>query len=231
MRLKVPTIKGHSQIQKIGVLYWHFDPKNYEKSLDGIKKRRNYNFEDTCVLGPDTPDIEKKKITFFEEHIHKDEEVRFFLEGSGYFDVRANNDKWIRMHCVPGDLLVLPAGIYHRFSLDEQGTTRVLRLFQGEPVWTPYNRSKETDGFKERKEYQRYLAVTADDEDESSSEAADDGSDDDFEGEDDSDDGDDATPSSSSSADSDFSDSDDDSEERPKKRKRPADNGAVKRKK
>jgi cupin superfamily acireductone dioxygenase involved in methionine salvage len=50
--------------------------------------------------------------------------------------IETPSEAWIRLAVSPGDLLVVPAGIYHRFTLDEANNIKALRLFQvsGEQV-------------------------------------------------------------------------------------------------
>ncbi|KAF6101892.1 acireductone dioxygenase 1 [Phyllostomus discolor] len=96
---------------------------------------------------------------FYEEHLHLDDEIRYVLDGSGYFDVRDEEDRWIRIAMEKGDMITLPAGIYHRFTLDEQNYVKAMRLFVGDPVWTAYNRP--ADHFPAREQYVALLAQTA----------------------------------------------------------------------
>ncbi|KAK3440754.1 hypothetical protein EUGRSUZ_B01018 [Eucalyptus grandis] len=154
-----PEFVSLDHLADAGVLYWKLNPSDYEndEELRKIREARGYNYMDLLDLCPEKVDnYEQKLKNFYTEHIHGDEEIRYCLEGSGYFDVRDKEDRWIRIWIKPGDLIVLPAGIYHRFTLDTSNYIKLMRLFVGEPVWTAFNRPQEEH--PARKQYARSLA-------------------------------------------------------------------------
>ncbi|KAH9025918.1 Acireductone dioxygenase [Lactarius hengduanensis] len=130
-------------LRKLGLLHWTVPLDTagaYEAEINRIAEQQGYKNRDTVnVTKEGLGDLYESKLkTFFDEHMHEDEEIRYILSGSGFFDVREHpSDEWIRIHVFPGDLLVLPAGIYHRFTLDELNQCKALRLFKARRHLTP----------------------------------------------------------------------------------------------
>ncbi|KAL0931598.1 ard ard family [Colletotrichum truncatum] len=145
------------QLETLGVYYYQIP------DMDGVNQlasNRGYKNRDEIVVSPEKMgDIYEEKVkSFFHEHLHEDEEIRYVRDGTGYFDVRSANDEWVRIRVEKDDLIILPAGIYHRFTTDESNYIKAMRLFKDEPKWTPLNRSSDLDANSHRKEYvQQYL--------------------------------------------------------------------------
>ncbi|KHJ92872.1 ARD/ARD' family protein [Oesophagostomum dentatum] len=92
---------------------------NWESRLDNLFEAYDMHHRDEIHISRATmPDFDDKLKMFFEEHLHRDPEIRFIKSGTGYFDVRSIEDKWIRIPVKRGDFLYLPSGIYHRFTTD-----------------------------------------------------------------------------------------------------------------
>lgn len=125
------------ELGRSGVQYYYIP--DLEK-VDQLAAERKYRNRDTiCVteegLGGKEAYEQKLKI-FYEEHLHEDEEIRYVLDGEGFFDVRdRKSDQWVRILVEKADLLIVPAGIYHRFTPTRLDYIKALRLFKDEPKW------------------------------------------------------------------------------------------------
>jgi len=152
-----PQMVSGKQLEEIGVLHFRMDGLENDPKLDKLRKERGYSNFDVVNITKDFP--AEKLEQFFDEHLHEDEEIRLCLDGSGFFDLRSKDDaRWIRVHCTPGDLIIVPAGIYHRFTLDENMYIKAMRLFTAAPKWIPFSRADEqTEGLPSRSDYKRFL--------------------------------------------------------------------------
>ncbi|KAL6564764.1 hypothetical protein OROMI_016214 [Orobanche minor] len=80
------------------------DPNIYEndKELQKNRQERGYNYMDLLDLcHANMENYEQPLRNFYIEHIHVDEEIRYCLEESGYFDVRDKEDRWIQIWIKP----------------------------------------------------------------------------------------------------------------------------------
>jgi 1,2-dihydroxy-3-keto-5-methylthiopentene dioxygenase len=106
----------------------------YAADIDRIKARGGYRSHDVVRLTPDHPAREALRQKFLSEHVHDDDEVRFFVEGSGLFYIR-HGGAVHALECTAGDLIVLPAGTRHWFDTGEHPAFTAIRLFTTPEGW------------------------------------------------------------------------------------------------
>lgn len=116
------------------------DPQSYQPGLDRLKSDRGYVTQDMVAMKPDMPNFDALCAKFVGEHLHTDDEVRFVLAGAGVFEVRSLDDRWMRIEVSKGDLIVVPANRYHRFTLTQEKTIQCVRLFKDSAGWAPIYR-------------------------------------------------------------------------------------------
>ena len=111
-----------ARLESLGVVYWRVPADTYKEDgiLEKICAERQYKNRDEVKISPQTiPNYEEKLKIFFTEyararddayltrHLHEDEEIRYILDGSGFFDIRDEHDEWIRINVMKSDMIVL----------------------------------------------------------------------------------------------------------------------------
>jgi 1,2-dihydroxy-3-keto-5-methylthiopentene dioxygenase len=92
-------------LKSIGVLHWYI-PTTQQSQIEDVAKERGYKNRDIITVTKESlGDLYETKLkTFYEEydnlpqmisklshdirHMHEDEEIRYILDGTGFFDVR-----------------------------------------------------------------------------------------------------------------------------------------------
>jgi 1,2-dihydroxy-3-keto-5-methylthiopentene dioxygenase len=106
----------------------------YSGDIERLKQVGGYKSRDVLRVTPDHPQREELRQKFLSEHIHDDDEVRFFVEGAGLFYIRSGGMVHA-LECTRGDLILLPAGTRHWFDTGARPFFTVIRIFTTPEGW------------------------------------------------------------------------------------------------
>jgi 1,2-dihydroxy-3-keto-5-methylthiopentene dioxygenase len=109
----------------------------YADEIDEMKRRGGYVTADVIDVNPGTPNLEAMLARFDKEHTHDEDEVRFILSGRGIFFLNIQR-RVASVEVGPGDMLRVPRGTAHWFTLCEDRRIRAIRWFQDTAGWTPH---------------------------------------------------------------------------------------------
>ena len=109
----------------------------YGEEIDRLKRERGYTNADVVHIRPGNPNWLELRQKFLAEHTHSEDEVRFFVEGSGAFYLHAG-DRVLEVVGEKNDLLSVPHGAPHWFDGGPEGNFTCIRLFTNQEAWTAH---------------------------------------------------------------------------------------------
>lgn len=106
----------------------------YRADIDRLMREHGYRSVDVISLKPDHPDRAALRQKFLSEHTHSEDEVRFFVAGSGQFTLHTDGRVY-EVLCEQGDLIGVPDGTRHWFDMSESPYFVAIRLFTNTEGW------------------------------------------------------------------------------------------------
>ncbi len=108
----------------------------YADAVARVQADGGYQTVDVLRLAKGTPDTAPIRAKFLAEHTHGEDEVRFFVAGSGAFYLHVR-ERVYQAICVRGDLISVPAGTPHWFDMGPDPEFTAIRWFDNPSGWVP----------------------------------------------------------------------------------------------
>lgn len=122
--------------------------KAYDHELGPYMKKHGYVNADVINVHKDTPNIEAIRAKFLSEHTHSEDEIRFFVDGEGFFFFHLKDSNEVfKLLCEKGDFISVPKGYTHWFDLAPRYFVKAIRVFQTPDGWV----ASYTNSGKEQK--------------------------------------------------------------------------------
>ena len=106
----------------------------YAHEVAEVQAGGAYPTVDAIRLAPDHPDRATLRQKFLAEHIHSEDEVRFFVEGRGLFCLHIG-EAVLQVLCEASDWIAVPAGTRHWFDMGPEPSFCALRFFHNPEGW------------------------------------------------------------------------------------------------
>jgi 1,2-dihydroxy-3-keto-5-methylthiopentene dioxygenase len=106
----------------------------YQTEIDRLVAEGGYQSWDVIAMHPQHPDKAAFREKFLAEHTHSEDEVRFFVRGSGLFTLHLNRQVYAVL-CEQNDLIRVPAGTRHWFDMGPNPEFTAIRLFNNPEGW------------------------------------------------------------------------------------------------
>lgn len=106
----------------------------YRSHIAALQEAEGYVTVDVVSISAAHPDKDALRQKFLSEHIHTEDEVRFFVAGQGLFSVHVDG-KVYELLCEKGDLISLPAGTRHWFDMGPNPALVAIRFFNRPEGW------------------------------------------------------------------------------------------------
>ena len=106
----------------------------YKGDVDRLMKESGFQSVDVIALTPDNPKKGELRTKFLDEHTHSEFEIRFFVDGSGQFNLHKDG-KVYEVVCERGDLISVPDGTRHWFDMGPNPNFKCIRFFTNPEGW------------------------------------------------------------------------------------------------
>ena len=109
----------------------------YRPYLEQLMGAKGAGSADVIKLTPDNPAVPALREKFLNEHIHTEDEIRFFVHGSGHFVMHVDGLVY-DAYCEAGDLISVPANTKHWFDAGPEPFFTALRVFTDTSGWVAH---------------------------------------------------------------------------------------------
>ena len=106
----------------------------YRADIDRLIAERGFKTVDVVSIAPDNPQREAMRSKFLDEHYHQEDEVRFFVAGSGLFTLHVEENVY-EITCGQGDLIAVPGTARHWFDMGPEPSFVAIRFFTEPDGW------------------------------------------------------------------------------------------------